>query len=147
MQAALLIKEVAGGEITSDVVDIYPIKIEDHQVFLNFENAARLIGEEIPRETIKSILSSLEFKINNVTESGLGMTIPAYRNDVSREADVIEEILRVYGYNNIKFTEKLNASISSVQKVEDYQVQNKIGSQLTALGFNEMLGNSLTTPK
>lgn len=147
MQAALLIKEVAGGEITSDVVDIYPIKIEDHQVFLNFENAARLIGEEIPRETIKSILSSLEFKINNITESGLGMTIPAYRNDVSREADVIEEILRVYGYNNIKFTEKLNASISSVKKVEDYQVQNKIGSQLTALGFNEMLGNSLTTPK
>ena len=147
MRAALLIKEVAGGEITSDVVDIYPNKIEDHQVFLNFENATKLIGEEIPREIIKEILTSLEIKINNVTEAGLGMTIPAYRNDVTREADVIEEILRVYGYNNIKFTEKLNASISATQIVEDYQVQNKIGSQLTALGFHEMMGNSLTSPK
>ena len=147
MRAALLIKVVAGGEITSDVVDIYPNKIEDHQVFLNFENATSLIGEEIPREIIKEILTSLEIKINNVTEAGLGMTIPAYRNDVTREADVIEEILRVYGYNNIQFTEKLNASISATQIVEDYQIQNKIGSQLTALGFHEMMGNSLTSPK
>lgn len=147
MRAALLIKVVAGGEITSEVVDIYPNKIEDHQVFLNFENATKLIGEEIPREIIKEILTSLEIKINNVTEAGLGMTIPAYRNDVTREADVIEEILRVYGYNNIKFTEKLNASISATKVVEDYQIQNKIGSQLTALGFHEMMGNSLTSPK
>ena len=147
MRAALLIKVVAGGEITSDVVDIYPKKIEDHQVFLNFENTTKLIGEEIPRETIKEILTSLEIKIHNVTEAGLGMTIPAYRNDVTREADVIEEILRVYGYNNIKFTEKLNASISSTEIVEDYQVQNKTATQLTALGFHEMMGNSLTSPK
>jgi len=105
-----------------------------------------LIGEEIPREIIKEILTSLEIKINNITEAGLGMTIPAYRNDVTREADVIEEILRVYGYNNIQFTEKLNASISATKVVEDYQIRNKIGSQLTALGFNEMLGNSLTSP-
>ncbi len=147
MRAALLIKVVAGGEITSDVVDIYPKKIEDHQVFLNFENATKLIGEEIPREIIKEILTSLEIKINNVTETGLGMTIPAYRNDVTREADVIEEILRVYGYNNIQFTEKLNASISSTNTVEDHQVQNKTAAQLTALGFHEMMGNSLTSPK
>ena len=147
MRAALLIMAIAGGEITSDVVDIYPKKIEDHQVFLNFENATSLIGEEIPREIIKEILTSLDIKINNVTEAGLGMTIPAYRNDVTREADVIEEILRVYGYNNIKFTEKLNASISANQLIEDYQIQNKIGNQLTALGFHEMMGNSLTSPK
>ena len=75
------------------------------------------------------------------------MTIPAYRNDVTREADVIEEILRVYGYNKIKFTEKLNTSIAITQPVEDYQIQNKIGSLLTAIGFNEMLCNSLTSPK
>ena len=125
MRAALLIKEIAGGEITSDVVDIYPKKIEDHLVFLNFDNATRLIGEEIPKEIIKEILTSLDIKINNVTEAGLGMTIPAYRNDVTREADVIEEILRVYGYNNIKFTEKLNASISANELIEDYQIQNK----------------------
>ncbi|MFC7357493.1 phenylalanine--tRNA ligase subunit beta [Jejudonia soesokkakensis] len=146
MRAAILITEISGGEITSNITDIYPKKIEDHQVFLNFENAARLIGEEIPRETIKSILTSLEIKINNVTETGLGMTIPAYRNDVTREADVIEEVLRVYGYNNIEFTQKLNASIASTKKIEDYQIQNKISNLLTGLGFHEMLGNSLTSP-
>lgn len=145
-RAAILIQEIAGGEITSEITDIYPIKIEDHQVFLNFKNTTKLIGQEIPKETIKDILSSLEIKINNVTESGLGMTIPAYRNDVTREADVIEEILRVYGYNNIDFTEKLNASIATNLKVEDYLVQNKISGVLTSLGFYEMLANSLTNP-
>jgi len=146
-RAALLIQEYAGGQITSDISDSYPKKIEDFQVFLSFENATKLIGEEIPRETIKSILSSLEIKINNVTESGLGLTIPSYRNDVQREADVIEEILRVYGYNNIGFTTKLNASIASVPKIEDYKVQNKIAEQLIGQGFSEIMANSLTTPK
>ncbi len=146
LRAALLIQEIAGGEITSEIVDIYPKKIEDHQVYLNFDNATKLIGEEIAPETIKEILTSLEMKINSVTESGIGMLIPAYRNDVTREADVIEEILRVYGYNNINFTEKLNASIAITQPVEDYKVQNKVGDQLTALGFHEMMANSLTNP-
>ncbi len=144
MRAAILLCEVAGGEITSDIVDIYPKKIEDHQVFLNFDNATQLIGQEIPRETIKSILTSLDIKIENVTETGIGMTIPAYRNDVTREADVIEEILRVYGYNNIEFTNKLNASIATTQPIEDHEIQNRVGDQLAALGFHEMLCNSLT---
>ncbi|MDN3723837.1 phenylalanine--tRNA ligase subunit beta [Aequorivita sp. SDUM287046] len=144
--AAILILKVAGGQITSDLIDIYPKKIEGHQVLLNFEKANNLIGEEISKETIKDILTSLEIKITNITETGLGMTIPAYRNDVTRDVDVIEEILRVYGYNNIKFTQKLNASISPVLPGEDYQVQNKIAMQLTGLGFSEMLNNSLTTP-
>src|SRR5690606_12591915 len=95
----------------------------------------------------KEILSSLEMKTNNVTETGIGMTIPAYRNDVTRDVDVIEEILRIYGYNNVKFTQKLNASISAIALGEDYDVQNKTASQLTAIGFFEMLNNSLTTPK
>jgi phenylalanyl-tRNA synthetase beta chain len=146
IRAAILITEVAGGEISSDVVDVYPKKIEDHQVVLNFENTTRLIGEEIPKETIKEILTSLEIKVNNVTETGIGMTIPAYRNDVTREADVIEEILRVYGYNRIGFSEKLNASISETKKVEDHLIQDKVSAQLTALGFHEMLANSLTSP-
>ncbi|RDK85432.1 phenylalanine--tRNA ligase subunit beta [Marinirhabdus gelatinilytica] len=146
LRAAVLIQEITGGEITSEVTDIYPNKIEDHQVFLSFDNTTKLIGQEIPRETIKDILSSLEIKINNVTEAGLGMTIPAYRNDVTREADVIEEILRVYGYNNIDFSEKLNASIATNGKVEDYVVQQKVSMLLTALGFHEMLANSLTNP-
>ncbi|NNC46670.1 MAG: phenylalanine--tRNA ligase subunit beta, partial [Winogradskyella sp.] len=146
-RAALLICEIAGAEISSDLLDLYPKKIEDYQVRLSFENAARLIGEEIPRETIKSILTSLEIKVNNVTETGLGLTVPAYRNDVLREADVIEEVLRIYGYNNIKTTEKLNASISIAAKIEDYKLQNTIGNQLTSQGFFEILTNSLTNPK
>jgi len=146
-RAVLLIQEYAGGEITSDISDYYPKKIEDFQVVLSFENATKLIGEKIPRETIKSILSSLDIKINNVTESGLGLTIPSYRNDVQREADVIEEILRVYGYNNIGFTNKLNASIASIPKIEDYKIQNKISEQLVGQGFSEIMSNSLTTPK
>ena len=147
MHAAVLITNVAGGFITSELVDKYPKKIVDHQVFLNYDKASSLIGEEIPKEKIKQILTSLDIKVNNVTETGIGMTIPAFRNDVTREADVIEEVLRVYGYNNIQFTEKLNASIAGTQKIEDYQIQNKIGSLLTSLGFHEMLGNSLTSAK
>ena len=103
-RAALLIEEYAGGKMGSDISDFYPEKIEDFQVFLSYENAYRLIGQEIPKETIKNILASLEIKINSETEGGLGLTIPSYRTDVQREADIIEEILRVYGYNNIEFS-------------------------------------------
>jgi phenylalanyl-tRNA synthetase beta chain len=146
-RAALLILDIAGGEITSDIVDAYPKKIKDFEVRLSFENAKKLIGEEIPKETIKSILTSLEIKVNNVTETGLGLTVPAYRNDVQREADIIEEILRVYGYNKIGTTEKLNASISNSSRFEDYKLQNIIGNQLASQGFYEIMANSLTTPK
>ncbi|MCX7552158.1 phenylalanine--tRNA ligase subunit beta [Xanthomarina sp. F2636L] len=145
-RAALLIQEIAGGEITSDIFDFYPNKIEDFQVRLSFDNAKKLIGENIPEDIIKRILMSLEIKINNVTETGLGLTVPAYRNDVQREADIIEEILRVYGYNNIKTTEKLNATIANTTRFEDYKLQNVIGNQLASQGFFETLSNSLTTP-
>ncbi|WP_062055193.1 phenylalanine--tRNA ligase subunit beta [Aquimarina longa] len=144
-RAALLIQELAGGSITSEITDLYPKKIEDYQVFLSFENATKLIGEELPQDTIKRILTSLDIKVNSVTETGIGLTIPAYRNDVQREADVIEEVLRVYGYNNISFSQKLNASISNIDKFSDYNVQNTIANQLVGLGFNEMMANSLTT--
>lgn len=103
-RAALLIQEVAGGEITSDVSDVYQKKIEDFAVFLNFCNVKKIIGQEIPKDTIKQILVSLDIKVNSVSETGLGLTIPSYRVDVQREIDVIEEILRVYGYNNISFS-------------------------------------------
>ena len=146
-RAALLITEIAGGNITSDLIDEYPNKIEDAQVFLSFEKTNQLIGEELPKETIKSILSALEIKVNNVTESGLGLTIPAYRNDVQREVDVIEEILRVYGYNNIGITNKLNASISNTSKFESYKVENIIANQLVGQGFYEIMNNSLTSEK
>ncbi|MFD1014333.1 phenylalanine--tRNA ligase subunit beta [Winogradskyella rapida] len=146
-RAALLILEIAGGEITSDILDTYPKKIRDFEVRLSFDHAQKLIGERIPEETIKSILSSLDIKINNVTEAGLGLTVPAFRNDVQREADIIEEILRVYGYNNIATTKKLNASISNSSRFEDYKLQNIIGNQLASQGFFEIMANSLTTPK
>ena len=144
-RAALLIQEVAGGEITSDIIDIYPKKIEDFSVVLNFNNVKKIIGQELPKETIKNILASLEIKINSVSDAGLGLTIPAYRVDVQREIDVIEEILRVYGYNNINFSEKLNATVSNSPRTEDYKVQNTIAGQLNSQGFNEMMANSLTT--
>jgi len=146
-RAALLIAEIAGGKITSDLIDEYPNKIEDSQVFLSFDKTYKLIGQEIPKETIKSILSALEIKVNNITETGLGLTIPAYRNDVQREVDVIEEILRVYGYNNIGITNKLNASISNTSKFENHKIENIVANQLVGQGFYEIMTNSLTTDK
>ena len=144
-RAALLIQEVAGGEITSDIVDIYPKKIEDFTVFLNFSKVAKIIGQELPKDTIKQILASLEIKVNSVSDAGLGLTIPSYRVDVQREIDVIEEILRVYGYNNIALSKKINASVSNSPRTEDYKVQNTVAAQLNAQGFHEMMANSLTT--
>ncbi len=144
-RAALLIQEVAGGEITSDVINVYPKKIEDFSVFLNFGKVAKIIGQELPKDTIKKILVSLDIKVNSVSDAGLGLTIPSYRVDVQREIDVIEEILRVYGYNNINFSKKLNATVSNSPRNEDYKIQNVIATQLNSQGFNEMMANSLTT--
>ncbi|WP_166925116.1 phenylalanine--tRNA ligase subunit beta [Flavobacterium poyangense] len=144
-RAALLIQEVAGGKITSDVIEVYPKKVEDFSVLLNFSHVYKIIGQEIPKDTIKKILVSLDIKVNSVSDSGLGLTIPAYRVDVQREIDVIEEILRVYGYNNIEFSKKFNATVANSPRTEDYKVQNLIGSQLNSQGFHEMMANSLTT--
>ena len=144
-RAALLIQEVAGGEITSDLIDVYPKKIEDFSVFLNFNKVAKIIGQEISKDIIKKILVSLDIKVNSVTDSGLGLTIPAYRVDVQREIDVIEEILRVYGYNNIQFSNKVNATVANSPRTEDYKIQNVVASQLNSQGFHEMMANSLTT--
>ena len=144
-RAALLIQEVAGGEITSDIIDVYPKKVEDFSVFLNFNKVTKIIGQEIPKDIIKKILVSLDIKVNSVTDSGLGLTIPAYRVDVQREIDVIEEILRVYGYNNIKFSNKVNATVANSPRTEDYKIQNVVATQLNSQGFHEMMANSLTT--
>ncbi len=144
-RAALLIKEIAGGYITSEIADLFPKKPQERQVFLTFSKINSLIGQEIPQDTIKSILSSLEIRINNVTESGLGLTIPTYRVDVTREVDVIEEILRVFGYNNIDFKEKLNASIAKTSRFENYRIQDVIGIMLASKGFYEIMTNSLVS--
>ncbi len=145
-RAALLIQEVAGGAITSDIIDVYPKKIEDFSVFIHFQKVNRIIGEEIKPETIKKILASLDIKVNSISDAGLGLSIPSYRVDVTREIDVIEEILRVYGYNNVAIPGKLNATVSNSPSTAEFNVQNTIANQLCALGFNEMMANSLTTP-
>ena len=144
-RAALLIEQYAGGKMSSDILDFYPEKMNDFEVFLSFDSVYKLIGQEIPKETIKNILASLEIKINSVTEAGLGLVIPSYRVDVQREADIIEEILRVYGYNNIEFSHKLNTSISFDNNVQ-VKVENVVANQLVSLGFNETMANSLTKP-
>lgn len=144
LHAALLIKEVAGGKISSDVDDFYPEKLEDHNVFLTFQKINRIIGQEIDANEIKSILSSLEIKVNNISESGIGLSIPPYRNDVKREVDVIEEILRVYGYNNIPLNDTFNVFVANTSKFEDHKIQNLIANQLVSNGFYEMMNNSLT---
>ncbi len=146
-RAALLIKEIAGGDITSDIIDLYPNKKGDFEVFLAFDKIHNLIGQEIPEDTIKSILASLDIKVKNVTEAGMGLSVPSYRVDVQRQVDVIEEILRVYGYNNIAFSEKLTASIASTSPFEDHKIQNTIGNLLSSNGYFEILTNSLTSPE
>ncbi|TRZ45195.1 phenylalanine--tRNA ligase subunit beta [Robertkochia solimangrovi] len=147
LRAAQLIKEIAGGTISSEVEDFYPVKFEDFQVFLTFDKINSLIGQNLPTDIIKRILSSLDIKINNVTESGLGLTIPSYRVDVQREVDVIEEILRVFGYNNIEFSTKINASIATTSRFDDHKIQNVTGNLLAAQGFYEIMANSLSSPK
>ncbi len=142
-RAALLIVETGGGKIASDISDFYPEKIEDHQVFISYDRINRLIGDKIPKETIKNIISSLEIQLNSETEAGLGLTIPSYRVDVKREVDVIEEILRVYGYNNIQFSHKLNTSIS-YDNFDAVKIENIVSNQLISQGYHESMANSLT---
>lgn len=142
--AALLIKELTGGKISSDIDDFYPDKFENHNVFLTFQKINRIIGQEVDANEIKSILSSLEIKVNNISESGIGLSIPPYRNDVRREVDVIEEILRVYGYNNIPLNDKFNVFVANTSKFEDYKIENLIANQLVSNGFYEMMNNSLS---
>lgn len=147
MYAAILIENIAGGVISSDIVDLYPKKQQDFQVFLAFDKVNKVIGQVIPSDTIKNILHSLDVKVTSVTERGLGLLVPSYRVDVQREADVIEDILRVYGYNNIGFSEKINASMSYSSKYDDHNVQNMVATQLAGQGFFEIMTNSLVPEK
>ena len=143
-RAALLIKEVAGGTISSEIVDVYPQPIEDFKVCISFLNVNQLIGKELGKEQIKNILASLEIKIESETEKGLSLLVPPYRVDVKREADVIEEILRIYGYNNVEIPTMIKASLQTAEKPDMNQMRNLIAEMLTAQGFNEIWSNSLT---
>jgi phenylalanyl-tRNA synthetase beta chain len=143
-RAALLIKEIAGGEISSEIVDVYPMPVADYKVDLTFHNLKRLIGKEIPKDKVKNILESLDIKIVSEDDEKLSLEVPTYRVDVLREVDVIEEILRIYGYNNIEISEHVNSSLSYSQKPDKENIQNTVSDILTGNGFNEIMCNSLT---
>ena len=143
-RAALLIKEVAGGTISSEITDIYPQPVEDFKVDVTYHNIKRLIGKDLGKETIKNILASLEIRIEAETENGLSLLVPPYRVDVKREADIIDELLRIYGYNNVEIPTQVNASLQTAEKPDPNQVRNLIAEMLTAQGFNEIWSNSLT---
>ena len=143
-RAAILICELCDGKISSDIIDEFPKKPNEVSILLNFEKTNRLIGQEIPREEIKSILTSLDFKINNITETGVGITVPFYRHDIYRECDVVEEILRIYGYNKINLSNKLSIPINIGNENLSFKIEKTIAQSLTSLGFNEIMNNSLT---
>jgi len=143
-RAALLIKEITGGKISSEIIDVYPKPVSDYTVELNFANVDQLIGQHIPKDTIKEIIRSLEIKIIAVKEKSLLLEIPTYKVDVQREVDVIEEILRIYGYNNIEVSERVSSNISYIQKPDKEKINNAISNYLASNGFYEMITNSLT---
>lgn len=144
-RAALLIKEVAGGEFVGELQDHYPTPINNPKVELSYKKVVSLIGKEISKETIKSILESLEIVIEKEDDDMLSLSIPTYRVDVLRDVDVIEDILRVYGYNNIEISDSVKSNLSYQSPTDRaYDLQNIISDQLTGGGFNEILNNSLT---
>ena len=144
-RAALLIQEVAGGTITGAVQDIYPVPVAPYRVELAYDKVNTLIGKVIPVETVKSILESLEMKIVSETAEGLVIDVPVYRIDVQRDVDVIEDILRIYGYNNVEFSDNVKSNLSYQTPTDrSYKLQNLISEQLCGCGFNEILNNSLT---
>lgn len=144
-RAALLIKELAGGTIEGDIRDAYPSVIEKPKVALSYQKTCSLIGKEIPKETIKSILNSLEIEIEEETGDALTLRIPTYRVDVLRDVDVVEDILRIYGYNNIEIGTSLKGNLSFETPTDRANaLQALISEQLTANGFHEVMNNSLT---
>ncbi len=144
-EAALLVKELAGGEIASEIKDNYPAPIADFPVELTYAYVNGLIGKDIPKDTVKRIVSSLEMKIAGETEEGLSLLVPPYRVDVNRPCDVVEDILRIYGYNNVEIPTALKSSLNVKGEYDkSNKLQNLISEQLVGCGFNEILNNSLT---
>ena len=144
-QAAILCQELAGGKVSMEVCDVYPEPMKNAVVELNYEYVHNLVGKEIPIETIKSICESLEMKVLNETSESLTLEIPAYRVDVQRPCDVVEDILRIYGYNNVEIPTQLKGSLV-IKGDEDqkHKLANLVSEQLVGEGFNEILNNSLT---
>ena len=145
--AAMMVKELAGGTISSEIKDVCAAPAQDFIVELTYEKVHSLIGKVIPVETIKSIVTSLEMKIMDETAEGLTLAVPPYRVDVQRDCDVIEDILRIYGYNNIPFPEKFRSSLAFTEKPDKEKVKNKIADYLTANSACETMTNPVTQSK
>lgn len=145
-RAAILIRDIAGGEISMDIRDVQPAKIEGAEVTLNLKRMASLIGKEIPAPMVRQILNSLDIQIQSESTEDLLLQIPAYRADVTREADVVEEVLRIYGFNAIEIDEKMHISVAQTDPKDEARYREKISTQLTGRGFSEVMNNSLTKP-
>ena len=144
-QAAILVKEFAGGTVSMEISDNYPAPIADFKVDLKYDFVNSLIGKEIPAETVKGIVTSLEMKIESETAEGVMLSIPPYRVDVQRPCDVVEDILRIYGYNNVEIPSALKSSLTTKGKEDrSHRLQQLVAEQLVGCGFNEILNNSLT---
>lgn len=143
-RAALLIKEIAGGKISSELIDIYPKKIENFKIPFSYEKCDRLIGKHIDTEIIKNIITSVGIEIEHQGNDALLLSIPTFKMDVTREQDVVEEILRIYGYNNIEIPTTLNSSIQFAEKPDKEKTQNAVSELLSNNGFSEMMCLSLT---
>lgn len=147
-RAALLIKEVAGGYISSEIIDIYPKKIEDFRIPTSYRYINRLIGKEIPKEEVQRILEGLEIQLTDKTDEGFTALVPPFRVDVQREADLVEEVLRIYGYDNIEVSENLQASyLAEFPAVDENHQRRRTSQTLAANGFLEIVTNSLTKPE
>lgn len=142
-RAALLIQELAGGKLSS-ITDIYPTPLPHFKVEVKYANINRLIGQEIPEETVQSILTDLGIFVEKKTEGGLKLSVPSFKNDVTREVDVIEEVLRVYGYDNIKGSGQLKVPLTDSDKKSPERIRNMVSDSLTSQGFTEIMNNSLT---
>jgi phenylalanyl-tRNA synthetase beta chain len=143
-RASMLIREIAGGKISSEITDLYPAPVEDFKVDVTYAGIKRLIGKDIGADRIKGILHSLEIKIDKESKEGLSLAVPPYRVDVKREADIVEEILRIYGYNNVEIPQKVNASLQYRVKPDPVRIREMMAAALTAQGFHEIWSNSLT---
>jgi phenylalanyl-tRNA synthetase beta chain len=143
-RCAMLIQEIAGGEISSEVVDVYPRVIQPAEVSISVQKIQSLIGKKIERSVIEKILQALEMTILQSDEAGYLLQIPTYRVDVQRNVDVIEDILRIYGYNNVEIGHNLSYAVSHVDDSKNQRLQQLISEQLTAQGFFEIMNNSLT---
>jgi len=144
-QAAILCQELAGGKVSMEICDVYPEPMKNPVVELSYEYVHNLVGKDIPVETIKGICESLEMKVLNETPEALTLEIPAYRVDVQRPCDVVEDILRIYGYNNVEIPTQLKSSlVIKGEEDQKHKLANLVSEQLVGEGFNEILNNSLT---